>query len=229
MEKVQIDLVVFEKTPSYRQDGKCFKYVLAILDVFSRFVFLHPLESKEPGPVMDKLIDIFLSVGYPKTIQSDRGNEFKGYVNSLCDKLNIPRPTSRAYHPQSQGKLERSHATWKKKLVYDISNNNLGNWCDELDLYAHQYNTGAHQGLGGISPFEVFYGRKLNDRIQEIETEQDDVDARNPDSNLQEWCRRVTEIREKTDAKSTAISKRWLIVIVKKIHHHGINWRDCYR
>ena len=50
----------------------------------------------------------------------------EGYVNILCDRLNIPRPTSRAYHPESQGKVERSHATWKKKLVYDISNNNLG-------------------------------------------------------------------------------------------------------
>ena len=27
---------------------------------------------------------------------------------------------SAPYHPQSQGKLERSHATWKQKLRYDM-------------------------------------------------------------------------------------------------------------
>ena len=33
-------------------------------------------------------------------------------------------------------------------------------WSDNIDDYASQYNTGAHQSLGCLSPFEVFFGRK---------------------------------------------------------------------
>ena len=87
MEKVQIDLVVFETNPSYGKDGTCYKYVLSVLDIFSRFLFLYPLESKKAEPVMDHLTDVFLKFGYPKSVQSDQGNEFKGYFLLDFDKF----------------------------------------------------------------------------------------------------------------------------------------------
>ena len=37
----------------------------------------------------------------------------------MCGIQNIE---SRPYHPQSQGKIERSHGTWKTKLRFDILN-----------------------------------------------------------------------------------------------------------
>lgn len=35
-------------------------------------------------------------------------------------------------------------------------------WSQFIDEYANQYNSGAHQSIGKLSPFEVFFGRKLN-------------------------------------------------------------------
>ena len=31
--------------------------------------------------------------------------------------------TSRPYHPQSQGKCERSHGVWKRKIEFDLLQN----------------------------------------------------------------------------------------------------------
>ena len=59
-------------------------------------------------------------IGTPNILQSDRGKEFKGAVKRFCEQLNIKKICSRAYHPQSQGKSERSHGTWKAKLRYDL-------------------------------------------------------------------------------------------------------------
>ena len=47
-----------------------------------------------------------------------------GVVIDLCELLKIKLKNSRPYHPQSQGKVERSHGTWKKKLEFDKKQEN---------------------------------------------------------------------------------------------------------
>ena len=66
-------------------------------------------------------------IGPPKRVQSDRGTEFQGAVKVFFKRCGIQHATSRAYHPQAQGKTERSHGTWKNKLRYDILNCVEGN------------------------------------------------------------------------------------------------------
>ena len=48
---------------------------------------------------------IFREHGTPTIIQTDQGTEFKGMFDELCSKRNIRRIRSRAYHPESQGKV----------------------------------------------------------------------------------------------------------------------------
>ena len=60
--------------------------------------------------------------GPPTRVQSDRGTEFKGAVKTFFKKCGIKNIESRPHHPQSQGKIERSHGTWKTKLRFDILN-----------------------------------------------------------------------------------------------------------
>ena len=50
----------------------------------------------------------------------DRGKEFYGAVKTFCERKKIKMTKSRAYHPQSQGKVERSHRTLRKKINYDL-------------------------------------------------------------------------------------------------------------
>jgi len=50
----------------------------------TKFVLLHPLESKLAIEVANKLLTIFLTFGAPKIPQSDDGREF---VNSIINEL----------------------------------------------------------------------------------------------------------------------------------------------
>ena len=54
----QIDLVVFESNPQV-QDGIVYKYVLSVLDVFSRYLWLRPTATKEPEEVSRLLLEIY--------------------------------------------------------------------------------------------------------------------------------------------------------------------------
>ena len=47
-----------------------------------------------------------------------------GFVSDLAKLLDVKEVNSRPYHPQSQGKNERSSSTWKRKLEYDILKGN---------------------------------------------------------------------------------------------------------
>lgn len=97
--------------------------------------------------------------------QSDQGPEFKGVVRTVCETLNVRIIKSSAYSPQTQGKDERSHRTWKEKIKFDlINNNNNGdlNWVEYLQQYQQLYNESPHRSLGFLSPFEVYFGRKPN-------------------------------------------------------------------
>ena len=78
MNVCQIDLVIMEKHPSKRHNKKTYFYILNVIDVFSRYIFLKPPQSQESLEAASHFREIFLRVGIPNVIQGDRGSEFKG-------------------------------------------------------------------------------------------------------------------------------------------------------
>ncbi len=156
-ERHQVDLVDLRNIPA-RWNGKIYLYVLSVLDVFSRYVWLTPLETKHSSKVAHALRDLYTREGAPKILQSDNGGEFKRHVTKLCEQMNIKQIKSAPYHPQSQGKIESSHKVWKSKLRYDYNRGKI-NWAKYLGQYATLRNTELHSSIG-TTPFEAYYCRK---------------------------------------------------------------------
>ena len=143
--------------------GITYKYIMSVIDIFRRFVFLRPLQSKESAEVAENLRNIYNEHGPPEILQSDQGTEFKGVVKTLCEALNVRIIKSRAYSPQTQGTDEHSHRTWKEKIKYDVINGDGElNWVENLPIYQQLYNESPHSSLGMQSPFEVYHGRQAN-------------------------------------------------------------------
>ena len=63
--------------------SKCRKYILSLMDIFSRFHWLAPIQRKLSLQVDAKLDRIFVEYGSPERIQSDNGGEFKKEVIEL--------------------------------------------------------------------------------------------------------------------------------------------------
>ena len=110
-------------------DGATYKYIMSVIDIFSRFLFLRPLalQTKETSKVAEHLLEIYIVHGPPEILQS----------------------------PQAQGKDERSHRTWKKKIKFDLVNNNNGdlNWVEYLQQY--QRSLGHHITTVASPPWSV--------------------------------------------------------------------------
>ena len=69
--------------------------------------------------IVAALVKFFTLVGLPKAIQSDQGSNFmSGIFQQVMYELGIKQYTSSAYHPRSQGALERFHQILKN-MKYD--------------------------------------------------------------------------------------------------------------
>ena len=162
-ERHQIDLVDMRLTPAVQHDT-VYKFVLSVLDVFSRYIWLRPMQSKSSKEVVKRLKPIYQKEGNPNIIQCDQGTEFKGDFSKFCQQHGIKLIRSSPYHPHSQGKIERSHAAWKRKLYYDRQRSPNCNWASRLQTYANIVNSAMHRSIG-LSPFEVYYARSVNPSI----------------------------------------------------------------
>jgi transposase InsO family protein len=55
--------------------------------------------------------------GHPECLHCDNGTKFLGEVKQLCIDFGIKMIHGTAYHPQSQGRVERVNQTLKAKIV----------------------------------------------------------------------------------------------------------------
>ena len=94
-----------------------YRYVLSILYVFSRHHWLQSLTSKHPTKVGIELKKIYALHGTLENLQGDRGKEFYGAVKTFCERGKIKMTKSQAYHPEYQGKVERSLWTRGEKAL----------------------------------------------------------------------------------------------------------------
>ena len=69
-----IDLITMIK---YSKQNKNYKYILTVIDFFSKYSWCYPLKSKKSIDIINSFKDIFKkSKRKPKLIQSDKGSEF---------------------------------------------------------------------------------------------------------------------------------------------------------
>jgi hypothetical protein len=136
------------------------RYVLVMVEHFSKTMVLVPTRDKEPGTVAAILTrEVLTHYGACAEVVTDRGGEFGGAFQSCLDAALIDHRSTSAYHPQANGLSER---------VVQVVKRALRKWClrhaaEEWDAYlpwvAMGYNFSAQASLPGFSPYQLLYGR----------------------------------------------------------------------
>jgi transposase InsO family protein len=81
---------------------------------------------------MCKSVNFFLDIPFqvPKTITSNRGPQFTSNLwSQLCSMLNIAHRQTTAYHPESNGAVERLHRRLKDAIRARAA---AATWAEEL-------------------------------------------------------------------------------------------------
>ena len=86
-------------------------HIMTIIDRSTRWVEAIPLSSTTATSCADALVAGWISrFGIPAVMVTDRGVQFTSAVWAvLCQRLGIRHNTTTAYHPQSNGMIERFH------------------------------------------------------------------------------------------------------------------------
>ena len=126
------------------ENNRGYRYVLVIIDNFSKFGWTIPLKNKNVQTIKDSLENILTnSKRKPDLIETDRGKEF--YNNIFQDFLN--KNNIRLYSRNSSygavfaERFNRTIRDLLKKIVFEQSD---ANWIDVLPTITKQYNNRIH-------------------------------------------------------------------------------------
>lgn len=136
------------------------KYILTFQDCLTKFSKAIPLPNQEAVTVAKEFVTkIVCDHGIPKKILTDQGTNFLSEVfKGICKLLKISKLQTTAYHPESNGALERSHRTLAEYLRHYV-NDEQNNWDEWLPYAMFTYNTTPHSATR-FTPFELMYGRQ---------------------------------------------------------------------
>ncbi|XP_076660488.1 uncharacterized protein LOC143363841, partial [Halictus rubicundus] len=138
------------------------QFILSIHDDLTKYLILVPLKTQQTESILNALLDHYIYIfSAPKTILTDQGQNF---VSELMTKFEeafkIKHVKTTSFHPQSNGSLERTHAT-VKDLIRTSLHDSDKEWDDVLNFICLGYNTSIHEATG-FTPFELTFGRKAN-------------------------------------------------------------------
>ncbi len=95
-----------------------YRYVLTVLDHYSRYTKLYPLKSKSTEEVREAFASYLADFDTPHTVLLDNGGEFTSTTfKEFCRSRGITLGFITPYHPQGNSVTERMHRTLKTVLA----------------------------------------------------------------------------------------------------------------
>ena len=138
----QIDLIDYSK---YSRWNAGFKYLLCVVDVFSRKAFVVPIKRKSDTTRAMKAI---LEKNKPILIQSDKGTEFLNeHFQTLLKEMNVQHTTAEVGNHNKQGIVERFNRTIEGMISKYQESRKTNRYVNALDDLTDNYNNTFHRSI----------------------------------------------------------------------------------
>ena len=131
------------------------RYLLTMVDRFTRWMEVAPLEDITSGTVAEALVATWVSrFGAPSTITTDRGRQFESATwRSLMASLGARWIHTSSFHPQGNGMVERTHRHLKAAIM---SRDDPHSWMTALPVVLLGIRAAMKSDLGCSSADLVF-------------------------------------------------------------------------
>ena len=150
------DLVEMQK---FSKINKGYRYLLTVIDIFSKYAFVIPLKDKEGITIKNFLPKIF-NKRKPKFLWTDNGKEFyNNQVNDLLEKNNIKLYSTNNSEIKSSV-IERFNRTFKNMMYKKFTENNNTIFYNIIDKLVNKYINKYHRTIK-MTPVEV--SKKINE------------------------------------------------------------------
>ncbi|KAL0489318.1 hypothetical protein AKO1_012653 [Acrasis kona] len=159
-EYIHCDILYMEKDS---QGGH--KYVIVVVDDFTKFVWLRATVSKSAKDVALFLLEIFTQFGFPSTLRSDEGKEFSNsLVANICQLGNVNHMITIPHFHSGNGRVERQNRTITDSVLkltdqLTLDTGNPRSWHTVLPMVQLVLNARIHTTLKA-TPFSLMLGRQ---------------------------------------------------------------------
>ena len=151
---ISADLIDYKR---FSRKNHGYKYILCIVDMFSRMNYVRPLHSKKASEVASKIDDIITSMQFvPRFFTSDKGLEFD------IRNIDIRSVLEDKYHmivyytsgPKKNSMVERFNRTLKERIERYFTENKTNKWVDILQDFSQNINNSVNRSIG-MPPIKV--------------------------------------------------------------------------
>ena len=155
MDRVAMDII--GPLPKTQQGNK---YILVIGDHFTRWMDAYAIGDQTSHTIAGKLVKEFMCrFGIPLDIHTDQGKHFDSQlVHDICKLLQVKKTRSTAYHPESNGLIEKFNQTLGQLIRTHVLENQ--DWDEDIDLLMAAYRSTKHPATG-YSPNYMMLGREV--------------------------------------------------------------------
>lgn len=142
---------------------------MTMIDRHTRFLVTQPIEHIDTLTVWDTLVNNWIKYfGCPQVITTDRGSQFDNPLfRYLCKKFNMKLNHTTAFHPASNGIVEREH----RKIKNSLRALRDPDWRSRLPIVALCWNNAIRDDFLR-SPSQLIYGTSTRLPIDFFETKQ---------------------------------------------------------
>ena len=152
------DIVEMQK---FSRWNKGYRYLLMVLDVFSKYGWIVPLKDKKGETVADSLKTIFKEGRKPEYLWTDKGKEYYNkHVKELLDKNEITLYSTE--NEEKSSVCERWNRTIKTKMWKQFTVQGNTQYLDMLPKLVKQYNNTRHSSTK-MTPTEA--SKKKNEGV----------------------------------------------------------------
>ena len=149
--QMQADLIDLQ---SLSKANDSYRFVLIVIDVFSKYIMLVPVKSKTASDMVEAVENVFKQ-RTPLKFQSDQGSEFMNRsLQTLFKDYGVEHFYTRSDLKSSI--VERAIRTIKNVMYRYFTRNKTLRYIDVLDQIALGYNRTYHTSIG-MAPIDVNY------------------------------------------------------------------------
>ncbi|CAK9834649.1 Retrovirus-related Pol polyprotein from transposon 17.6 [Anthophora retusa] len=211
-DKVSLDIMgPLPPTPSG------FQYILTMQDLLTKYSLAAPLRSTSAIDTADAFVkSLICRFGAPKAILTDQGANFtSSLMRTVARKFRVAQFKTTAFHPQSNGSIERSHLVLTEYLKHYVRNNDWDEW---LDLAMFSYNTSVHGGTH-FTPHELVFGHLA--RAPTSDTAQTTLNDESYSSYFQSLNQKLVDVQSKARENLNKAKERSKHYYDRRVHEQA--------
>lgn len=167
------------------------QFLCTIMCRVTRFPEAVPLRKITAPVIVKTLLKFFSTFGLPKVIQTDQGTNFLSRLFAqVLKSLSVEHRVSSAYHPESQGAVERFHQTLKSMLrKYCLETGN--DWDEGVPLVLFAIRETVQESLG-FSLAQLVFGHTVRGPLKVLKEKMLEVGS-NSEMHILDYVSRFRE------------------------------------